>query len=389
MIYILGTIVMEPEEFNGKLGRLVQASIGAYSTFEPKPLPLNLKYDEELAMLLEQAALSLGNLSAMGKQLRNPHLLISPYMKKEAVLSSKIEGTRTSLSEVFLHEKKAKESENYDLREVLNYIKALEYGLKAVKETPITEELIKNMHRILLKGTRGEDKNPGEYKNRQNWIGSSEDILEAKFVPASPETTPSLMENLFKYINENSGNTPLVKAGLMHYQFETIHPFRDGNGRLGRLLVILYLCSAKILSQPLLYPSAYFEKNRAEYNNRLFEASSKAKIESWLKFFLKAINVQSKEAFEKTARLEDYHEKSKLLIEEKTNSLKALRILEGLFENPYITYSEVMVLLKCNRLTAKRNLDVLAGLGILKEFEKGTKKSKIFYAPKIKEILEK
>lgn len=379
---------MDPGLFKGGLGKLVQSSRGSYATFEPAALPLKINYDEELIKLLAEAVLSVGSLSAMGKQLKNPHLMIKPYLRKEAVLSSKIEGTKTSLSEVFLHEK-VREIESPDMTDVLNYIKALEYGLGKVKEKPITEELIKNMHQILLKGSRGEDKNPGEYKDKQNWIGDSYDIMEAKFVPASPETTPALMSNLIGYINEYTTSTDLIKAGVMHYQFETIHPFRDGNGRLGRLLVILYLCRVKVLSQPFLYLSAYFERNRSQYHEMLFEVSSKGKIEDWLKFFLKGVKFQADAAVEKATKLEEYREYCKTLIQEKTYSLNSLKIIEELFKNPYIIYADVERTLNSHHPTAKRNIDLLIKLGIIKELAPETKKGKIFYAPKIKEILEK
>jgi len=379
---------MEPEEFNGKLGKLTQASKGAYLTFEPQQLPLQINYDEELIKILAEAIASISNLSGMGRRLRNPHLLIMSYLKKEAVLSSEIEGTRTSLSEVLLEEKEKKKSTDEDLKEVNNYIKALEVGLDEIKNKPISEELVKKLHSILMKSVRGEDKEPGKYKTQQNWIGNSLEIFEAKFVPASPETTPKLIENLVEYINNSKKSTELIKAGIMHYQFETIHPFRDGNGRIGRLLISLFFCKSKILSQPLLYLSAYLKKHQKEYNQRLFNVSSKGEVENWLKFFLRAIKIQSDEALEKTIQLDNYYEEARKILEKNSSSTNALLVLDTLFENPFIKITEIEKILNCRHPTAKNNLKILVKNKILIDYNQKRVRDKIFYCPKISEILE-
>ena len=379
---------MEPEEFNGKLGKLIQASKGAYSTFEPQLLPISIDYDEDLIKILAEAIASISNLSGMGRRLRNPNLLILPYLKKEAVLSSEIEGTRTSLSEVLLEEKEKKKSTDEDLKEVNNYIRALEIGLNEIKNKPISEDLIKKLHSILLNSVRGENKEPGKYKTYQNHIGSSLEIFEAKFVPASPETTPKLMENLVEYINNSKKSTELIKAGIMHYQFETIHPFRDGNGRIGRLLISLFLCNTKILSQPLLYLSAYLKKYQKEYNQRLFNVSSKGEIENWLKFFLKAIKIQSDEALEKAIQLDNYYEEARKILEKNSSSTNALLVLDTLFENPFIKITEIENILTCRYPTAKNNLNILIKNKILIDYTPKRIRDKIFYSPKISEILE-
>lgn len=378
---------MEIEEFDGNLGKLVRAPKAIYHTFEPNPLPLEIKYDEELIKILAKAVASISNLSSMGRRLRNPHLLIVPYLKKEAVLSSEIEGTRTSLSEVFLEEKEKKKSEDDDLKEVNNHIKALEIGLKKVKNQEVDILLIKELHRILMHKVRGEDKEPGRFKTHQNHIGISRDIMKAKFVPASPKTTPILMENLVDYVNNSKKSTELIKAGIMHYQFETIHPFRDGNGRIGRLLITLYFCKSEVLSQPLLYLSAYLKENQKEYNERMYNVSSKGKIEEWLKFFLTAIKVQSDEVCEVTKQLEDYYEEARKTIETNSNSTNALLVLDALFINPFIKITEIKKILKCRYPTAKNNIKILLENGIIKEYKEGKRREKIFYAPKISEVL--
>lgn len=381
--------LMEPEDFNQKLGKLVQANKGAYLTFEPNMLPLDIFYDEELIKLLAEAVASISNLSSMGRKLKNPHLLIAPYLKKEAVLSSEIEGTRTSLSEVFLEEKEKKKSEDADLKEVNNYIRALKLGLKRIENQEVNISLIKELHKVLMHKVRGEDKEPGKFKTHQNYIGKSIDIMKAKFVPASPETTPKLMDNLVDYIGNSKKSTELIKAGVMHYQFETIHPFRDGNGRMGRLLITLFLCKTQVLSQPLLYLSAYLREHQREYNERLFNVSSGGEIKEWLKFFLKAIRIQSDEAFERTMQLEDYLGEARRIIETNSNSTNALIVLDYLFFNPFIKITEVKKILKCRYPTAKNNVMILLENGILKEYKKDSRSNeKIFYAPKISEILE-
>ncbi len=378
---------MELKECSNRLGRLMQAPKATYQTFEPMFLPLKINYDEELIKILAEAVQSISNLSAMGRRLKNPHLLIAPYLKKEAVLSSKIEGTRTSLSEVFLEEKEVKKSTNQDLEEVNNYIRALEYGLKETEDKPINLELIKKLHFTLMKGVRGQTKDPGQFKSLQNWIGSSKDILEAKFVPASPETTPNLMQNLVEYIDKSAKSTPLIKVGIMHYQFETIHPFRDGNGRIGRLLITLFLCKTGLLSQPLLYLSAYFEKHKQDYDLKLFNVSVKGEIENWLKFFLTAIKIQSDEVLNRTIELEKYQEDSRLHLETHSNSTNVLRVLDLLFINPFIKITEIKKTLKCHYPTAENNVRILVENEILKEYTKEKKRDKIFYAPAICRIL--
>jgi Fic family protein len=379
---------MNENDFNGKTGKLVRARKAIYDTFEPNSLPLKIEYSEELISLLSEAILSLGNLSGLAYRMRNPHLLIMPYIKREAVLSSKIEGTRTSLSEVFLSEKEPKKEKNDDLVEVTNYIKALEYGLNKIKTEPISEDLIKDIHQILMKGARGEDKEPGRYKSVQNWIGSSYDIMEAKFVPCSPYTVSKLMNNLIEYLNNYIKSTPIIKSGVMHYQFETVHPFRDGNGRIGRLLITLFLCKSELLSQPLLYLSAYLEKHKEEYNNLLLDVSMKGNIEAWLKFFLKGIKIQADDAIERAIRLENYHNECREILQQKSQSNNVLTVLDHLFENPYIKIPEVAKILKSHYPTAENNIKILIDNGILKE-STGKKRDRIFYAPKIREILEK
>lgn len=377
---------MNVDEFNQKTGRVVQ--VGSYFTFEPNPLPLKIEYTPKIIQLLSDSLLKVGTLNGTGSKMSNPHLLILPYLKKEAVLSSKIEGTRTTLSEVFKSEK-VKEKENDDLEEVKNYIKALEFGLEEIKTKNIDQNLILNLHKILMQGVRGRDKEPGQFRNVQNWIGNSYDIHEAKFVPPSPESIPFLLKNLETYIFENNEVNDLIKVAIIHYQFETIHPFRDGNGRLGRLLIILYLCKKRILSLPLLYLSAFFEKYRDEYIEKLFNVSAKGEINNWIEFFLKGVSVQTEDTLNRVKALEDYKLELYKLAQEKTTNNNILLAIDNLFINPYTTLNDVRLNLKFKNLSSAKNIiDTLQELNVIEEIT-GKERNKLYLATKIKEILEK
>jgi len=378
------------EKWSERVGALEPKSGTLYSTFEPKKLPFKIEYDEELIKLLTESTLSVGNLSGLGRKLPNPHILIAPYLKREAVLSSRIEGTKTSLPELFISEKETK-VDRLDIREVSNYIRSLEFGLNEIVENDITESLIKEMHRVLMRGVRGNLKNPGRYKTIQNWIGNSSDILDARFIPCKPESVKPLIENLIYYVNEYGISSPLIKSAVMHYQFETIHPFRDGNGRMGRLLVVLYFCKSGLLTKPLLYLSAYFEKNRNEYNEKLLRVSKYGELEEWLKFFLKGVKTQADDAVERANSLETLREKYRKKIQENSSSTNALKVLDYLFSNPFITIPEVGEILDKGYPTAKGSVNILMDNGILREVTEGKfnipYNAKLFVAPEIHEIL--
>jgi Fic family protein len=380
--------IMEISNFKSeRTGKVVSVSGTTSHCFEPKELPFKIDYNPELVKLISKAASSLGSLSEAGRKLKNPHLLIRPYMRKEAVLSSKIEGTRTTLSEVFIHEAQKKKKPGDDLGEVMNYVRALQYGLSKIQESKLSVELIKGMHKILLKNVRGEDKDPGEFKKAVNWIGTSYDVMEARFVPCAPENVERLMNNLIDYLNNYDKEDPLFKIAIGHYQFETIHPFRDGNGRLGRLLIILYLCQEKLISQPLFYISAFFEKYREDYDERLEKVSTLGELEGWLKFFLTAVNAQAKDATTRVGKMEELREKYGQILSEKSQSNTAIRIMDFLFENPYITIPEIKERIKSHYAKAKYNVEILLEAGIIEEVPRKAG-VKLFVAKEIKEILE-
>ncbi len=379
---------MEPSEFkNERAGKLKLISGTIFHCFEPNELPFEIKYSPKLVKLISEASLSLGNLSEAGRKLPNPHLLIMPYLRKEAVLSSKIEGTKTTLSEVFIHDAEKKGKRDDDLQEVMNYVDALQFGLGEVNKNKISVNLVKEIHKILLRGVRGEDKDPGEFKKDLNWIGTSYDIMEAKFVPCGPESVERLMKNLVKYLNEYETESPLLKVGVSHYQFETIHPFRDGNGRLGRLLIILYLCQEKLIDQPLFYISAFFEKFRDDYDDLLKKTSTLGDLEGWLRFFLTGVKKQADDAVNRVEKMEELREKYRNILLEVSQSTTVHQILEYLFENPFITIPEVRNRLGCHYPKAKYNVEILVKAGILREIER-EKGEKLFIADEINQILE-
>lgn len=377
---------MKIENANTRTGRFVLAPNSSFHTFEPNPLPIKIVYDDELVKLLADAKLSIGKLSMLGKRLRNPDLIIMPYLTKEAVISSRIEGTRTTLSDV-LQEKEPKTPERRDdFHEVMNYEDALNEFIEELKNKNFSEDMIKQIHVRLMKSVRGESKHPGQYKISPNWIGDpGDDVLAARFVPSHPMSVESLMKNLVNYMNSEDEIAGILKAAMVHYQFESVHPFEDGNGRIGRLLIILLLCKKGVLPKPLLYLSAYFEKNKEEYENRLLKANTEGKIEEWLKFFLKAVKTQADDVLIRTNKLEEYYQDCSTILRNNTKSNKVLSVLDMLLENPYIRIPKIVKTLKCEWPTARHCVDILLKYGILHEKKNGRKRA--FYAPRLVQIL--
>ena len=357
--------------------------------FVPNGLPPKLEYDLELTNLLAQAESSLGKLSSAGRFLPNPHLLISPYLKQEAVLSSKIEGTQASLSDYFIYEAIKKEGKkNIGLKEIENYVEAATQALEALKKEKISIRLIKDIHKTLVRGVRGDNLIPGEIRGTQNWIGPEGcKIEEATFVPPPASSLADLLLDLQRFVNspqENKDMRPLIQCALMHYQFESIHPFFDGNGRIGRLLIILYLCENKLSSQPLLYLSAYFEKNRGEYYRRLREVSMKNEWISWIKFFLKGVAIQAEAATSVSEKIMDLQKKYTLSLQKNSGgNLKTQAIIDQLFINPYITIPTAQKLLKASFPTAKKHMEILEHLGIVREVAIKNSKAQVYLAEEL------
>lgn len=287
---------MNPKEFTkSKAGRLIRGP-QRYWAFVPDPLPPPLSIDWDLARVLSGADRALSELAGLARTLPNPHLLIGPFIRREAVLSSRIEGTQASLSDLFFFEAAypekglpARESAS-DVQEVANYVKALEYALKRVRDLPLSLRLIREVHEILLSGVRGGNWTPGEFRRSQNWIGPPGcTLMEAEFVPPPPHEMMESLSELEKFLHRPSNLPPLVKTALVHYQFEAVHPFLDGNGRIGRLLISLLLRHENLLDQPFLYLSAFFERRRSEYYAKLLDISKSGQWRSWMEFFMQGV----------------------------------------------------------------------------------------------------
>lgn len=355
----------------------------------PNPLPPEINYDGELIRLLSQADRLLGELSGTGSLLRNPYLLIAPYIRREAVASSRIEGTQASLSDLFFFEAAESEEQKVpDVLEVRNYVKAMEYGLKRLKDLPISGRLIREIHGVLMEGVRGDNLTPGEFRRSQNWIGPPGCLLnEATYVPPPVEEMHQALSDWEKYLHSNPEEPPLIQCTLMHYQFEAIHPFLDGNGRIGRLLITFFLCERGYLTQPLLYLSAFFERFRDEYYSRLLDVSKKGGWRKWIEFFLRGMVSQSKDALSDAKKILALHAEYQNKLE-KTKKIpeSAHRLIDEIFLNPVISISELSKKWNLQFNTVKRGVQRLAKIGILQEV-KGRKRNKLFIASELMQLL--
>ncbi len=380
---------MLPESFQRSLtGKCIKTQQG-YWTFIPNPLPPKIKYDDSLISLLSEADRLLGELSGTGRLLPNPYLLISAYIRKEAVSSSRIEGTQASLSDLFFFEAApAKEPVNPDVKEIQNYVFAMEHGIKRLEELPLCIRLIMEVHSVLMHDVRGQYATPGEVRRSQNWIGPAGCLLnEATYVPPPVEEMQQCMSDLEKYLHSSPKEPPLIQCALMHYQFEAIHPFLDGNGRIGRLLVTLFLCEKGFLSLPLLHLSAFFEKYRDEYYSRLLDVSQNGKWKDWLTFFLRGVAMQAKEGIDSAGKIIDLNAKYHGIIQEtKKIPESAHRLVDELFLNPFISITEVSKKWGVSFNSVKIGIARLSNAGILREIS-DKKRNKLYVAPELFDLL--
>ncbi len=376
-----------------RAGKYLRQPAG-YKAFIPEPLPPRppIRYDGDLRNLLSQADRELARLDGITSVLPNPELFVAMYVKKEALLSSQIEGTQASLEGVLEFEANLTPKENIDdIKEVVNYIRALNYGIEKLKTLPMSLRLIKEIHKILISGTRGSHKTPGEFRKTQNWIGPpGASLNDATFVPPPPDMILELMGNLEKFIHSEDNIPPLVKIAIIHSQFETIHPFLDGNGRMGRLLITFYLYWKGILNHPLLYLSFYLKKHRNEYYSRLMDVREKGDWEGWLKFFLKGVIDVSQEASRTASRIIKLKENLiKKLIEKKIGSGYAVGLIELLFQTPIVTAKNVQDRLGIrSKDTTNKLVNKFNGMGILKEIS-GKKRYKKYIFSDYVEIIKK
>jgi Fic family protein len=366
-------------------GTLVQQSSG-YAAFIPAPLPPDppIELSGELADLLATAALALGRLDGSTSILPNPSLFVGMYVKKEAVLSSQIEGTQASLADILQFDiGEGGEERRLDVEEVVNYVAAMNHGLSRLRELPLSLRLIREIHAVLLKGVRGEHRDPGEFRRTQNWIGSGTSRLQdAAFVPPPPQELLRVLGDLETFLHDRRLPS-LVHAGLAHAQFETIHPFLDGNGRVGRLLVTFLLWERGVLAQPLLYLSHYFKKHRAEYYDRLQAIRLEGAWEAWLAFFLRGVREVAAEAAQRARSIIELRERSRAVVQEKggRQSGTLLRAIDSLFEHPLATANTLSKELDVSFATANTTAQKLSELGLLRE-ETGYRRNRRFrFAP--------
>ena len=354
------------ELLSSPAGRLVP-TIRGQKAFVPNSLPRELNFSPPLVWLLDQATLALGTLAGAGRDIPNPHLLIRPLQTREALMSSRIEGIVTSLSDVFSYEAGRVRTASDDAMEVVNYVRALEFGVERLEQLPISLRLLNEMHRILLYGVRGQERHLGRFRQAQVWIGPpGSPIEDARFVPPPPEYLRDLFYDCELFINDDTLYLPpLIRCGMIHYQFEAIHPYEDGNGRIGRLLIALQLIASGMMSVPLLYMSAYFERNRARYYSELLKQSVTGDWEQWLTYFLAGVLEQAQDAQNRIQRLHDLRERYRDALMTRRTPASALQLTDQIFASPITTVALSAKSLGMTDAGARRVLDRLVSAGIL------------------------
>jgi Fic family protein len=353
-----------------RAGRYVQQPTG-YRAFIPEPLPPSppLKMDAELIRLLSDADRALGRLDGVATILPSPDLFVAMYVHHEAVLSSQIEGTQSTLEDVLAFEADATSDTPGDVQEVVNYVSAMNHGLARLAELPLSLRLLKEIHAELLKNVRGAERQPGEFRHSQNWIGSAGCVLNnAEFVPPPPHEMQTALGDLEKFLHDRNGLPVLAHCGLAHAQFETIHPFLDGNGRVGRLLITFLLCERKILQRPLLYLSYYFKAHRTRYYDRLMAVRNSGDWEGWLKFFLRGVYEVSLSATETAREILALREQHRELVTQQIRSTShAHKLLDLMYRSPVFSINRVREHLDCAYRTAAAVVEQFEGLGLIKE----------------------
>lgn len=353
----------------------------AYQSFVPSPLPPMppIEISEDILEQLIKANSQLAILESVATRIPDVDLFVSMYVRKEALMSSQIEGTQATLEDIL--DPLIEDNTNRNVADVVNYIKATEYAIRRLHELPLCNRLLKETHAILMEGVRGQEKNPGEFRCSQNWIGGKGSTLRnAKYIPPSPDDMTEAMSDLEKYINAEDRLDGLIRAALIHYQFETIHPFLDGNGRIGRLLITLFLMEKKILTTPALYISYFLKKNRVEYYDRMTEVRSKGNYEQWVKFFLQALAESAKDAIAAIDELTALHDKNVDLVagmgRASKNAMLVFRYLEA---NPIIEIGKTAEALGITFGTASNVVERLSSAGILEQTTTGRRNRTFAY----------
>lgn len=378
---------MNKDDFHAAQAGQVLLTPKGYWAFIPAPLPPEIAYDPHLVLALSRADAALSELSGLGRHIINPHLLIASYIRKEAVLSSRIEGTRAGIADLLLDDLETPDnaSGSADLREVQNYVTALEYGINRLNSLPLSLRLVREIHARLMEGVRGGNATPGEFRRSQNWIGPAGSTLaDAPYVPPPPDEMMACLAKWELFLQDRGSFPELIQCTLLHEQFEAIHPFLDGNGRVGRLLIALFLIERGRLSQPLLYLSAYIEAHRQEYYDLLRRVRTHGDWNSWLRYFLRGVEATSKQAVRQAGALMDLREQLHIEIRSKP---KAAALIDSLFTNPYITVSRASELLNVSLPTARQVVKALEEVGVLQEVT-GRAWGKTYVAIRILRLIE-
>jgi Fic family protein len=376
---------MNPNDFHSREVSQVILTPKGYYAFLPAPLPPALDWSLSLVSALSEAERDLSRLATLAGAFPFPRLLVQPFMRREAVLSSRIEGTRATLAELYAYESAQLSflEPDSDVREVHNYVKALDYGLERLKTLPISLRLIRELHEKLMQGVRGGNLTPGEFRRTQNWIGpAGSTIINATYVPPPVDEMNQALSDLEKFIHVSTDIPALARAAMIHYQFEAIHPFLDGNGRVGRLLMALLLAEWNILSQPLLNLSVYFERYRQEYYDHLLVVSQRGDWEAWLRFFLRGVSAQSWDSLARMERLGSIRAKYQPLVESEKNSERMAAVVDFLFGRPIFSAKQLAEGLEMPFKTSRQYIEKLVQAGILREIT-GYARNQIYRADEV------
>ena len=380
---------MDAADFGGSApGRLVDTA-GGYRAYVPNPLPAEITWTAELAQAQSEADLALGRLAGVAQTLPNPHLVIGPFLRREAVLSSRIEGTQASLSDLVLFEAAPTAGKPpEDVREVANYVRALNFARERMNELPLSLRLIREIHAKLLEGVRGGHAQTGEFRIVQNWIGApGSRPAEARFVPPPPSELPQCLADFEHYLHAPSELPPLVRLALVHYQFEAIHPFQDRNGRIGRLLITLLLCAERVVPQPLLYLSAYFDQHRRAYYDHLLAVSRNGAWEAWITYFLRGVREQAADGVARADRLLALRDEFRARCHAGHCPATTLKLVDELFRAPAVTLATTAELLGVTPRAAQGNIDKLVALDVLREVT-GQQRNRAYLADEIVRVVE-
>ena len=341
----------------------------AYKSFRPSPLPPQpeLSMDSDMVSKLVEANRNLAKLETVSKFVPNIELFISMYVRKEALISSQIEGTQCTLDDVL--DPDADKNRNLDVIDVINYVKACSFAIKRLETLPLCNRLLREIYKELLAGVRGEEKNPGEFRTSQNWISASNCSLnEARYIPPNVDDMTAALSDLEKYMNDDDEYDPLIRIALIHYQFETIHPFLDGNGRVGRLMILLYLIEKGCLSQPIIYISSFLKKNQTEYYDRMSEVRKSGNYEQWVRFFLEAVSSAAYDSLMTIEKLSELHESNLAKLPKTTRKDDNTRkVFDYLEKYPIIDLKRTAAALDISFNTASTAVNRLVEIGVLKE----------------------